>query len=54
MEYVLDLKGKDVNGVYNQGLLEDDEIEGIMNTIMERGGRVKNFMILQGKDFIIK
>jgi sucrose phosphorylase len=29
MEYVLDLKGKDVNGVYNQGLLEDDEIEGL-------------------------
>jgi sucrose phosphorylase len=26
---VLDLKGKDVNGVYNQGLLEDDEIEGL-------------------------
>jgi sucrose phosphorylase len=24
---VLDLKGKD--GVYNQGLLEDDEIEGL-------------------------
>lgn len=39
---VLDLKGKEVNGVYNKGLLEDDEIEAIMNTIMERGGRVKN------------
>jgi sucrose phosphorylase len=24
------------------GLLEDSEIEGIMSTIMERGGRVKN------------
>jgi sucrose phosphorylase len=31
-----------VNGVYNKGLLEDSEIEGIMSTIMERGGRVKN------------
>ena len=39
---VLDLKGKEVNGVYNKGLLEDAEIESIMNTIMERGGRVKN------------
>jgi sucrose phosphorylase len=38
----LDLKGKLVNGVYNKGLLEDSEIEGIMSTIMERGGRVKN------------
>jgi sucrose phosphorylase len=39
---VLDLKGKEVNGVYNKGLLEDVEIENIMTTIMERGGRVKN------------
>ena len=39
---VLDLKGKEVNGIYNKGLLEDTEIEKIMNTIMERGGRVKN------------
>ncbi len=39
---VLDLKGKTVNGFYNKGLLEDDEIEAIMSNIMERGGRVKN------------
>ena len=39
---VLDLKGKEINGVYNKGLLEDVEIESIMNKIMERGGRVKN------------
>jgi len=39
---VLDLKGKEVNGIYNNGLLEDVEIEAIMNKIMERGGRVKN------------
>ena len=39
---VLDLKGKEVNDVYNKGLLEDAEIEKIMTTIMERGGRVKN------------
>lgn len=46
---VLDLKGKDVNGTYNKGLLEDDEIEDIMNTIMERGGRVKNLYDPSGK-----
>jgi sucrose phosphorylase len=39
---VLDLKGKSVNGVYNHGLLQDVEIENIMKTIMDRGGRVKN------------
>lgn len=39
---VLDLKGKEVNGNYNKGLLENAEIESIMNTILERGGRVKN------------
>lgn len=39
---VLDLKGKEKNGVYYNGLLEDDEIESIMTIIMERGGRVKN------------
>jgi sucrose phosphorylase len=45
---VLDLKGKEVNGVYNKGLLEDTEIEKIMNTIMERGGRVKNLYDASG------
>ena len=39
---VLDLKGKMVNDVYSKGLLKDAEIENIMTTIMERGGRVKN------------
>ncbi|MFC2110383.1 glycosidase [Bacteroidota bacterium] len=46
---VLDLKGKEVDGVYNQGLLEDFEIEAIMNKIMERGGRVKNLYDPSGK-----
>ena len=46
---VLDLKGKEVNGNYNKGLLEDKEIEAIMNTIMERGGRVKNLYDPLGK-----
>ncbi len=39
---VLDLKGKNNQGIYQKGLLSDDEIDFIMNTIMERGGRVKN------------
>lgn len=46
---VLDLKGKEVSGVYNKGLLEDAEIVGIMNKIMERGGRVKNLYDPSGK-----
>ncbi len=46
---VLDLKGKEVNGVYNKGLLDDAEIESVMNKIMERGGRVKNLYDPSGK-----
>lgn len=46
---VLDLKGKEVNGFYNKGLLEDEEIDKIMTTIMERGGRVKNLYDAAGK-----
>ena len=45
---VLDLKGKEVNGTYNKGLLEDSEIETIMNTILDRGGRVKNLYDASG------
>lgn len=46
---VLDLKGKDVNGSYEKGLLSDNEIVDIMNTILERGGRVKNLYDPSGK-----
>ncbi|WP_439129018.1 sucrose phosphorylase [Polaribacter sp.] len=46
---VLDLKGKELNGKYNHGLLEDKEIETIMDTIIERGGRVKNLYDPSGK-----
>ena len=45
---VLDLKGKQVDGIYNEGLLDDAEIEDIMNKIMERGGRVKNLYDPEG------
>jgi sucrose phosphorylase len=46
---VLDLKGKEVNGVKRLGLLEDSEIEDIMNIIMQRGGRVKNLYDPSGR-----
>ena len=46
---VLDLKGKEANGNYQKGLLEDHEIEGLMNLIIERGGRVKNLYDAEGK-----
>ncbi len=46
---VLDLKGKAVDDDYNQGLLSDREIEEIMTTIMDRGGRVKNLYDPSGK-----
>lgn len=46
---VLDLKGKEVNGLYNKGLLEDEEIEAIMTKIIDRGGRVKNLYDATGK-----
>ena len=45
---VLDLKGKEVDGKYNKGLLADTEIETIMNTVLERGGRVKNLFDASG------
>ncbi len=46
---VLDLKGKDVNGVYQKGLLADAEIDDIIELILARGGRVKNLYGSDGK-----
>lgn len=46
---VLDLKGKEANSSYKKGLLPDNEIVDIMNTILERGGRVKNLYDPSGK-----
>lgn len=46
---MLDLRGKEVNGVYNQGLLKDKEIEEVIEIIMSRGGRVKNLYGPSGK-----
>lgn len=46
---VLDLKGKEVNGVYQKGLLEDEEISDLMELIIARGGQVKNLYGADGK-----
>jgi sucrose phosphorylase len=46
---VLDLKGKEVNGFYNEGLLSDSEIEDIMELVLARGGRVKNLYGADGQ-----
>jgi sucrose phosphorylase len=46
---VMDLKGKEVNGVFQKGLLEDAEIEEMMELLLARGGRVKNLYGADGK-----
>lgn len=46
---VLDLKGIEVDGVYQKGLLDDTEIEELMHLIIERGGLVKNLYGADGK-----
>lgn len=46
---VLDLKGKQTNGAYRPGLLDDAQIEAVMELIISRGGRVKNLFGHDGK-----
>jgi sucrose phosphorylase len=46
---VLDLRGKEVDGVYRKGLLSDEEIEAVIDKVMARGGRVKNLYGPDGK-----
>jgi len=46
---VLDLKGKDIIGLSNQGLLSDEEIDAVIERILDRGGRVKNLYGADGK-----
>ena len=46
---VLDLRGKDMDGVSKQGLLSDEEIDAIIDEIIGRGGRVKNLYGPDGK-----
>lgn len=42
-------EGKMVNGNYQRGLLDDDELENIVQLILSRGGRVKNLYGADGK-----
>jgi sucrose phosphorylase len=46
---VLDLRGKKVDGKYNEGLLSDEAIDAVIDEIMDRGGRVKNLYGPDGK-----
>jgi sucrose phosphorylase len=46
---VLDLRGKEVDGVYREGLLSDDEIQAVIDNILERGGRIKNLYGADGR-----
>ena len=45
---VLDLKGKTVDGVYHEGLLSDERIDKIVDTILERGGLTKELYDADG------
>ncbi|TVQ88471.1 MAG: glycosidase [Chromatiaceae bacterium] len=46
---VLDLKGKEIDGIVRAGLLTDEQIDNIMARITERGGRVKSLYGPDGK-----
>ena len=46
---VLDLAGKQVDGVYREGLLTDDEIQAVIDNILGRGGRIKNLYGADGQ-----
>ena len=46
---VLDLKGKEIDGVYREGLLSDNQIEEVVELILNRGGKIKNIFDAKGK-----
>jgi len=46
---ILDLKGKEFNYKYQNGLLKDSEIDDLMDIIIKRGGRIKNLYDASGK-----
>lgn len=46
---VLDLKGKEVDGKYNKGLLEDEQIDQLIELVLKRGGKIKNLYDPSGK-----
>ncbi len=45
----LDLRGREVLGVAEPGLLTDEQIDTVMQNVMDRGGRVKNLYGPDGK-----
>jgi len=46
---ILDLKGVDIIGLSKDGLLSSDQIDGVIEKVLERGGRVKNLFGPDGK-----
>jgi len=46
---MLDLKGKEIDGVYNDGLLTDNQIKDVIELIIDRGGKIKNIFDAKGK-----
>lgn len=46
---ILDLKGKEIDGVYQEGLLSDRQIEEVVELILNRGGKIKNIFDAKGK-----
>jgi sucrose phosphorylase len=46
---VLDLRGKQLNGIYRPGLLQDEHIDATMARIVERGGMTKNLYGTDGR-----
>jgi len=46
---VLDLRGKEQDGMSREGLLIEEEIDAMVDEIMDRGGRVKNLYGPDGK-----
>jgi sucrose phosphorylase len=46
---VLDLRGASTDGLAHAGLLDDERIDAVMETIIQHGGRVKNLYGADGK-----
>jgi len=46
---ILDLRGKALDGTPGDGLLGDEEIDTVIDSVMDRGGRVKNLYGPDGK-----
>lgn len=46
---VLDLKGSDLVGFSDKGLLSNEEIDAVIDKVLDRGGRVKNLYGPDGK-----